>query len=100
MFSKKPDVLINARDGFKRTPLHWASVNGFKPTVCVLLEFGADKSLRDTNGETALDCAERRALCASNQRIPGERPSKWADIATVLGGGGSTKHLKAKGTKK
>ena len=100
MFSRKPDVLINARDGFKRTPLHWACVNGFKPTVMVLLEFGADKSLKDTNGETALDCAERRALCASNQRIPGERPSKWADIATVLGGGGSTKHLKAKGIKK
>jgi hypothetical protein len=52
--------------------------------------------LKDGNGETSLDAAERRALCASSERIPGERPSKWADIATVLGGSGSTKHLKGK----
>jgi len=97
---KKPQDLINARDRFERTPLHWASVNGHKNTLCALLEFGADKTLKDANDETALDAAERRALCASNERIPGERPSKWADIATVLGGSGSTRHLKAKGIKK
>ncbi len=97
LISKKSGKdLINARDGFERTPLHWASVNGNKNTLCALLEFGADKSLKDGNGETSLDAAERRALCASSERIPGERPSKWADIATVLGGSGSTKHLKGK----
>ena len=100
MLSKKPQDLINARDRFERTPLHWASVNGHKNTLRALLEFGADKTLKDANDETALDAAERRALCASNERIPGERPSKWADIATVLGGSGSTRHLKAKGIKK
>ena len=33
MFSRKPDVLINARDGFKRTPLHWGTASN-PPYVC------------------------------------------------------------------
>ena len=43
-----------------------------------------------------VDAAERRALCSAKDRPDGARASVWGDIATVLGGSGATKHLKAK----
>ena len=91
--------IINDVDKFKRTPLHWACVNGHKNTVVSLLEFGADLTKTDEVGETALLICERRALCASTERANGDRPSVFADIATVLGGSGSTKNLTKKGIK-
>lgn len=86
---------VNALDRWKRTALHWASVSGHRNVCKCLLENGIDMSLRDQFGETALDIAERRALCSAQERPVGGRPSTWGDIANLLGGSGSTKHLKA-----
>ena len=49
----------------------------------------------DDAGETPTDAAERRALGSARERPDGARASTWGDIATLLGGSGRTKHLKA-----
>jgi acyl-coenzyme A synthetase/AMP-(fatty) acid ligase/ankyrin repeat protein len=86
---------VNALDVWGRTALHWASVNGHRNACKSLLERDVDASIKDLNGETARDIAERRALCSAQERPKGGRPSTWGDIANLLGGSGATKHLKA-----
>ena len=94
--SKKALMLnVNALDVWGRTALHWASVNGHRNACKSLLERDVDASIKDVNGETARDIAERRALCSAQERPRGGRPSTWGDIANLLGGSGATKHLKA-----
>jgi hypothetical protein len=83
-------------DVWGRTPLHWASVNGHRAACDALTRRGADVGAVDAFGETPVDAAERRALCAAKDRPDGERASRWGDIATALGGSGRTKHLRAK----
>ena len=85
---------VDARDAWGRTALHWASVNGHRNACKRLLELDVDASIKDSNGETARDIAERRALCSAAERPKGGRPSTWGDIASLLGGSGATKHLK------
>lgn len=38
----------------KQTPLHYACIYGFKEGVTLLLEFGADYKIKDSNGNTCL----------------------------------------------
>jgi len=92
--SKTAALDVNARDAWGRTALHWASVNGHRSACKRLLELNVDASVKDSNGETARDIAERRALCSAQERPKGGRPSTWGDIASLLGGSGATKHLK------
>ena len=40
--------------------MHWAALNGHLATAKRLLEGGADPTLRDKNGTTALDWARER----------------------------------------
>ena len=82
------------RDAWGRTPLHWAAVNGHRGAAAALIARGASASAKDDAGETPVDAAERRALCASRERPDGARASTWGDIATLLGGSGATKHLR------
>ena len=51
--------------------------------------------MKDDRGERPVDCAERRALCSAKERPDGARSSVWGDIAKLLGGSGTTKHLKS-----
>lgn len=46
---------VNAADADKRTPLHMAVLHDQPPAVAMLLQAGADTSLRDRNGKTAED---------------------------------------------
>jgi hypothetical protein len=91
---KKRSLNMNALDSWGRTALHWASVNGHRNMCKVLLDSGVDANIKDGYGETARDIAERRALCSAQERPKGGRPSTWGDIANLLGGSGTTKHLK------
>ena len=95
---KRMGPILEWKDAWGRIPLHWASVNGHRAAVTALLAHGASELLgvRDNAGETAVDAAERRALCSAKERPDGARSSVWGDIATVLGGSGTTKHLKQK----
>ncbi|MDR1802322.1 MAG: ankyrin repeat domain-containing protein [Treponema sp.] len=49
---------VNARDSYLQTPLMMASVSGNLEVVKYLVERGADITLRDENGDTALDYSE------------------------------------------
>ena len=91
------EVLIDAKDAWGRTALHWAALNGHGVQVQWLLDHGADDGGKDLAGETALEMAERRARCGAKDRNNGERASTFGGIAKMLGGSGGTKNLKAKG---
>ena len=50
-------------DVWGRIPLHWAVLKGHREAIVTLVEAGSDISLRDIQGESSLDIAERRAQC-------------------------------------
>ena len=87
---------VDRVDAWGRTPLHWAAVNGHRAACVALLDAGASAMIKDDAGETPTAAAERRALCSARERPDGARASTWGDIATLLGGSGRTKHLKAR----
>ena len=52
-------VNVNHRDRNERTALMWVAKYGFPETLQKLLYYGADPSLKDSRGTTALDLAKR-----------------------------------------
>ncbi|KAI8921913.1 hypothetical protein DFJ77DRAFT_3476 [Powellomyces hirtus] len=48
--SPNPATVLEMRDTWGRTALHWAVVNGHRNAVSVLLEWGADRKVFDSNG--------------------------------------------------
>lgn len=76
--------------------LRRAAFEGDAVVVEQLLDAGASAMIKDDAGETPTAAAERRALCSARERPDGARASTWGDIATLLGGSGRTKHLKAR----
>ena len=52
--------LVNARDKNGRTPLHIAAEKGMRDTALLLLNMGADPSLKDPQGKTAADIATEK----------------------------------------
>eukprot|EP01119_Soliformovum_irregulare_P020627 TRINITY_DN6711_c0_g1_i1.p1 TRINITY_DN6711_c0_g1~~TRINITY_DN6711_c0_g1_i1.p1 ORF type:complete len:790 (-),score=143.71 TRINITY_DN6711_c0_g1_i1:20-2389(-) len=88
---------VNEQDKWRRTPLHWAVLNGHQTAVEKLLSYGADSRMKDGNDESALDIAERRARCSAQDRPSLTGASLFGNLAKLLGGSGTTKHLRAKG---
>ena len=94
-------------DGYGRTPLHWCVINAHAALVGLLVAADADGgawpagamlAARDSQGETAVEMAERRAVCAAaGMRPDGVAVSVFGSIAKVLGGSGGTKNLKKTG---
>ena len=66
---------INWQDDNRWTPLMWASVNGHLDVVRYLICNGADVNIKNNNGETALDLAEKNGCeeVAEFLRIAGAR---------------------------
>lgn len=95
--SKIPGPLVGWlgwTDSWGRTPLHWAVVNGHRGVAARLIEAEANVKVKDGSGETPLEIAERRALCASGDRPEGMGASTFGDLVTLLGGSAKTKNLK------
>lgn len=82
---------FDIKDNWNRTPLHWATVNGHRNVVQSLLLYNANTKLMDSDNETPIQIAERRARCGAKERADHLRPSVFGDIATLLGGSGDTK---------
>ena len=58
LLAHKPPALPNLQDRDGNTALHRAVWSGDNPAkVRLLLDYGADKTIRDSDGRTALDCA-------------------------------------------
>ena len=53
------EVNLGNADG--STALHWASLNGHLPCVEILLEHGADATLKNASGRSALTLAEQQS---------------------------------------
>uniref|UniRef100_A0A0G4I6V9 AMP-dependent synthetase/ligase domain-containing protein n=1 Tax=Chromera velia CCMP2878 TaxID=1169474 RepID=A0A0G4I6V9_9ALVE len=88
--------VLESRDVWARTALHWAALNGHRDAVAALLAEGAATNVTDEEGETPFSMAERRALCAQGQLRPdGMGASVFGDILKLLGGRGTTKKLSA-----
>ena len=92
--NRSENAFAESRDVWGRTAMHWAALNGHRAVVAALLRRGASRNVADANGETPVQLAERRALCSARDRPDGERASRWGDVAALLGGAGTTKHLK------
>jgi Ankyrin repeats (3 copies) len=56
-------------DGGRATALHYAAKAGFMNTITVLLEHGADPTVRDDNGLTPLDWVERAAKSVDREKV-------------------------------
>ena len=61
LLAHKPPALPNLQNCEGVTALHWSVMNGDNPAkVRLLLDHGADKTIRNYAGHTALDIAWRR----------------------------------------
>jgi ankyrin repeat protein len=60
---------IVSRDSTGNTILHYAARNGNRNLVSLLLELGADRSLRNTAGESAADIANRWGNTAAHELL-------------------------------
>src|SRR5690349_12015289 len=57
---------VNVRNECGNTPLHWASLNGHKDVVQVMVEHGVDRSVKNQFGSTAFAEAfkqEKYSVC-------------------------------------
>jgi len=73
-------IEVNATSNYGRSALHGAAINGRLAIVKRLLEQGADPTLRDRDGDTALDDARQYghsevvALLSEPRSADGDRP--------------------------
>lgn len=63
--SKMGKAILDERDSFGWTPLHWASAMGDEETVATLLEMGADPNAKSNCGESPAESALRWDMHAS-----------------------------------
>ena len=50
--------MVDCQDNFNYTPLHYAAVEGHATAARLLLSLGADRTIKEMNGETAKDIAK------------------------------------------
>ncbi len=75
--------LIDVQDTRNRTALHWAVSAGNAEAVRLLLKYGADKTLKNNEGQTALYRARMLYQRAQDQASPKEQAYK--EIVVLLG---------------
>jgi uncharacterized protein len=94
-FTAKLDTYVAGKDNEGRTALHAAAESGWDRVVAHLLEKGADPSIVDAQGHTALDVALAAATAAAAQPNYGGQAKASRDatvdlLGRVLGEAGNT----------
>jgi ankyrin repeat protein len=87
LLNDDPSVLNAKDEQFGATALHWAALRGHEDVARVLLQRGADPSLKNGNGETALQVAERanRAAVVQVLKSGGKTPAATAPPPVASG---------------
>ena len=67
--SPDSDTLLQAQDENGRTPLHYCFLYGANEVARSLLRKGADKSIQDCNGMTALDLGIHRGRIQDSELL-------------------------------
>ena len=65
---------VNAKDGYGQTALHDAAFHGHADAVAALLHAGADASIRNKRGLTALDRARSKGRSACVRLLLAKEP--------------------------
>ncbi|BHF75102.1 Ankyrin repeat [Sparganum proliferum] len=66
---EKSSIRIDSPDAHRRTPLHWAATIGAAHAASILIELGADMTLVDESGLTAMHCAASRGHSGTVEAI-------------------------------
>jgi ankyrin repeat protein len=57
---KENPKVVNSQDKLMRTPLHWACKRGYDQVVEILVDFGADVTIKDHIGRSCKDIAQEK----------------------------------------
>lgn len=84
-FTAKLDTYVSGRDNEGRTALHAAAEAGWDRVVAHLLEQGADPTIRDAEGQTALDEAMEPVRSGPGGGDEGPDPGRQATVELLSG---------------
>jgi len=87
------DTLINARNKLQQTALHVAAVTGQTYAVCALRRYGADLTMTDRNGNTALHLAATHNRHDVLQALVQDRPNHAPELSILNYDGFAPLHL-------
>ncbi|KGO46173.1 hypothetical protein PEX1_086780 [Penicillium expansum] len=94
--------VINSGDNFGRTPLHWAADKGYKDTMQLLLDHGADVDAQDFSKQTPLsrsawrgwqECVSLLLHRGARSDIPDQNGQVPLHLAVVNGSTAVVRHL-------
>jgi ankyrin repeat protein len=74
---------VNARDGKGSTPLIWATISGHPQVVEILLGHGADETLKNKDGFTALGLSKRITAARRRALAEAEEASRKEELAEL-----------------
>ncbi|KAL7058193.1 hypothetical protein AAHC03_016930 [Spirometra sp. Aus1] len=80
---EKSSIRIDSPDAHRRTPLHWAATIGAAHAASILIELGADMTLVDESGLTAMHCAASRGHSGTVEAIIKHLPMEEEDTKPV-----------------
>ena len=66
-FLVRREAMVDCQDNFNYTPLHYAAVEGHATAARLLLSLGADRTIKEMNGETAKDMPKMKIAFVKDQ---------------------------------
>ncbi|KAF6808991.1 hypothetical protein CPLU01_15581 [Colletotrichum plurivorum] len=72
LLAERRDVDVNSRSVEGRSPIFWPASRGDEPMVVTLMEAGADPTIRDCNGNTAINMARQNCHEEIAEMLEGE----------------------------
>ena len=95
------NININIKDNRGQTALHHAVDKIDDPTrIKLLIDFGADRDIRDINGQTALDKAREMTLRQCIDALNNYQPDSTSKLVSEEKVGGSRRRYKSRKSRK